>query len=323
MHLADMGVPMIFVQWPLMFAALLPVIAVEAWILRGRLTLPRGRAIKGSAFANLASTIVGVPIAWGVMLGVEFGVMSGVGHFAERHHWNMSSPLWNVLSIFMSAWVNPPIKSYAGIALAAALLLIPTYFLSVWLERWICRRVFRPIETKPVDRAVRVANLWSYGLLFVLALGWYGYQLAWGTEKAPPVRRVSQSPVVDLRYLHEVAIPAHDSALDGGGFRAAVAKLEADLSDFDEVMREVENGKVAVYRNLNRGSWESFVENRRRWISVDYSGKTGPVQGFQIHGNAGSHPDFCIAEFGSSGFLSKARVPDHDFEFDDAGRVRK
>ncbi len=317
-----MGVPMIFVQWPLMFAALLPVIAVEAWIFRRRLTLPLGRAVKGSTVANLASTIAGVPIAWAVMLAVEFPLMLGISHFAERYHWAMSSPLWSVLSMFMSAWVGPPIKSYAGIALAAAILLIPTYFLSVWIERRICRRIFKPIETEPVNRAVRVANLWSYGLLLVLALSWYGYQLAWGTEKAPPMRRVSQSPLVDLRHLHEVAIPAHDSAADRGQFRAAVSKLEADLADFEEVMREVENGKVAVYRNLNRGGWESFVENKRRWISIDYSGKTGSVREFQIHGHGGSRSDFCIAEFGASGYVSKARVPGHDFEFDDAGRVR-
>lgn len=322
MLLADMGVPMIFVQWPLMFAALLPVIAVEACVFRRRLTLPLGRAFKGSGFANLASTIAGVPIAWAVMLGVEFALMSGIGHFAERHHWAMSSPLWSVLSIFASAWVNPPVQSYAGVALAAAMLLIPTYFLSVWIERRICRRVFKPIERATVDRAVRAANLWSYGLLMVLSMGWYGYQLAWGMEKALPMRRVSQSPLVDLRYLHEVAIPAHNSAADRERFRAAVSKLEADLAEFDEVMRKVEDGKVAVYRNLNRGAWESYVEEKRRWISVDYTSKTGPVREFQIHENAGPNSDFCIAEFGAAGYLTEVRVPGHNFKFDGAGRVQ-
>ncbi len=84
---------MIFVEWPLMFAALLPVIAVEAWILRRRLTLPLGRAVKGSVVANLASTIAGVPIAWAVMFGAEFALLSGISHFVDRYHWSMSSPL--------------------------------------------------------------------------------------------------------------------------------------------------------------------------------------------------------------------------------------
>lgn len=88
---------MIFVQWPLMFAVLLPVIGLEAWILRGQLKLPLGRAAKGAALANLSSTIAGVPMAWAVMLGVELVLMQAINHFADRYHWSMSSPLWSVL----------------------------------------------------------------------------------------------------------------------------------------------------------------------------------------------------------------------------------
>jgi hypothetical protein len=321
MFLADMGVPMLVVQWPLMFAALLPVIALEAWILRRRLGLPFGRAVKGSAMANLASTVAGVPIAWAVMLGVELVFTFGLVQFAQRYDWAMSSPLWSVTALFGSAWTNPPVTSYAGIALAAALLLIPTFFLSVRIERRVCRRVFESSEGDTVNRAVRVANLWSYGLLFSAAMGWYGYQLAWGMEKAPPMRRVTQNPPIDIQYLHEVAIPAHDSGTDGKQFRAAAAKLQEDLAELDGVMRDVETGKVAVYRNLNRNAWESYVENKRHWISVDYASKIGPVRSFQIHERSGPS-DYCIAEFGPSGFLSEARVPGHDFTFDDDGRVR-
>jgi hypothetical protein len=85
MFLADAGVPMIVVQWPLMFAALLPVIALEAWILQRRLALPFGRAVRGSALANLASTLAVVPIASAVMLGVEFVFMLGISHLAQRY----------------------------------------------------------------------------------------------------------------------------------------------------------------------------------------------------------------------------------------------
>lgn len=130
--------------------------------------------------------------------------------------------------------------------------------------------------------------------------------------------------MVDLRYLHEVAIPAHDAARDGTKFRAAVSKLEADLTEFDEVMRKVESGEVSVYRNRNRGAWESTVEEKQRWVSVDYAGKLGPVQQFRIHPQGGgSDPDYCIGEFGPNGYLSRADLPDYDFKFDDAGRVQK
>jgi hypothetical protein len=58
--LADAGVPMIFVQWPLMTCALLPVIAIEALVVRKRLSLSYGRAFGGAAKANVASTLAGV-----------------------------------------------------------------------------------------------------------------------------------------------------------------------------------------------------------------------------------------------------------------------
>jgi hypothetical protein len=109
-----------------------------------------------------------------------------------------------------------------------------------------------------------------------------------GEQRQPRQFDISQDPVVDLRYLNEVAIPAHDPPADRGQFRAAAATLMADLADFDQVMHEVEKGKVAVY-----------------------------------HENGGSHSNFCIATFGSDGFLSEARVPGHDFEFDEAGKVRE
>src|SRR5438094_902125 len=65
--LADIGVPMIFVQWPLMICALLPVIVIEALVVRKRLALSYRRAFAGAAQANVVSTLAGVPLAWGLM----------------------------------------------------------------------------------------------------------------------------------------------------------------------------------------------------------------------------------------------------------------
>jgi hypothetical protein len=72
--LADAGVPMIFLTFPVTVMLLLPVILVEAWFLRKWLALGVWEAGKLSAIANIASTLLGVPAAWAVMLCVEFGV---------------------------------------------------------------------------------------------------------------------------------------------------------------------------------------------------------------------------------------------------------
>lgn len=50
--LADVGIPMIFVQWPLMFYALIPVIVVEALLIRRWVSLSYREAFTGIAKAN-------------------------------------------------------------------------------------------------------------------------------------------------------------------------------------------------------------------------------------------------------------------------------
>ena len=69
--LGDTGVPMIFIQWPAMICALVPVIAIEAIVIHRNLSLPYRRAFVGSAKANVISTLVGVPLAWVLMLALE------------------------------------------------------------------------------------------------------------------------------------------------------------------------------------------------------------------------------------------------------------
>jgi hypothetical protein len=79
--LADVGVPMIFLTFPAMATLLLPIILVETWFLRKWLALGAWEAAKSSAVANVASTLLGVPAAWAVMLCVEFGVVGALPRY--------------------------------------------------------------------------------------------------------------------------------------------------------------------------------------------------------------------------------------------------
>jgi hypothetical protein len=76
LFLADAGVPMIFLTFPAMVMLLLPVILLEGWLLRKWLGLETWEAAKSSTVANIASTLLGVPAAWMVMLCFEFGLGS-------------------------------------------------------------------------------------------------------------------------------------------------------------------------------------------------------------------------------------------------------
>jgi hypothetical protein len=84
-------------------------------------------------------------------------------------------------------------------------------------------------------------------------------------------------------------------------------------------MRDVESGKIPVVKGF-KGDWGSFFQDRDSWISAAYSGRTGPVIDFQKHEN--KNPSLMIfhVEFNTSGYISRADMPDAGFNFDFMGR---
>lgn len=240
--LADIGIPMIFVQWPLMFCALLPVILIEAEIVRRQLGLPYRRALAGAAKANVMSTLVGVPTAWLLMFVVELVTALPIALAANKWHWSLDSPVFFFLIPLTSAWTGPPVTSLWPIACAAAVLLVPTFFMSVRLERPFYCRSYPEIEGAAVDRSVWKANLWSYAVLFVLACGWLGWELSGVRGKAPVMKRVLHEHVIDVAYLHDVAIPNSNQDVRPQ-LTASVARFEIVQAEFEQLMRDVERAK--------------------------------------------------------------------------------
>jgi hypothetical protein len=319
--LADIGIPMIFVQWPLMLYVLLPVIVIETEVVRRQLSLTYGNAVAGAAKANVISTLIGVPSAWAIMLAVEFATLYPLSLAAEKWHWNLHSPFLYILNVLAIAWTNPPGTSLWPVALAATLLLIPTFFVSVWLERRVYRRSYRHSDAAIVDRSVWFANLASYGLLFVVACGWVGWEICYGGEKAPVVKRLLQEHPIDFAYLQNAVVSSSDADACLT-FDAAISQLEGYLADFDAMMRDVEQGKITVRKNLSRDRWESAAETADSWTSIDYDDRLGPVESVQKHQN--KHPFHMIYQFkfNSAGYITEARTPPGSFLFDERGRLR-
>ncbi len=166
-----------------MTLALLPVIAIETFVVRGSVQLPLGRALGGVAAANAVSTLIGVPIAWLVALAIEFAALLPLSAGAERWHWQLDSPLAEVmLFVVGAAWMGPvDAKSSWMIPLAAAVLLLPCFFASVLIEHWICRRIWRRIEPSAVRQSVWRANIYSYAALIVFLCAW---SVAWAFYSA-------------------------------------------------------------------------------------------------------------------------------------------
>jgi hypothetical protein len=191
--LANIGVPMIFIHWPLMLCALVPVIVLEALFIRRWLTLSLRDAFVGIGKANVLSTLGGVPLAWLAMLALEFAVMLPFGLAAEKWKWELDGPVWQVLGfLFSVAWLGPA-EGYLHwmVPAAVALLLVPCFYLSVLLERRSCTRTWTAADPARVRRGIFAANLASYALLFVLACGWATFELV---TKGSHVERFRAEP---------------------------------------------------------------------------------------------------------------------------------
>jgi hypothetical protein len=168
--LADVGLPMIFVTFPLMLVALVPVILVEVWVAKPKLQGTFGKPAWAIGVANVVSTIVGVPIAWAVMFGMELlaGRLNLLGN---------GKGLTATEVILGSAWTGPPGNGHDWIIPAAAMiLLIPTFALSWYLEALIVEKMVEP-QWPVVRNAMLKANLASYAVLFLSGFAWLIYCL--------------------------------------------------------------------------------------------------------------------------------------------------
>jgi hypothetical protein len=186
--IADIGIPMIAFSLPAMVAALIPVILVEALYMRKRIVCGWWTILWTVGWANVVSTVVGVPIAWLVMVFCEFGIAMPVGSNFPASFQNSAIGRFSLV-LLSAPWLNPLSEGDAAwaIPLAAFVLLVPFLFISIWIEQIVVRRllpksVIIALQTgdtpdQALKRAVRNANVISYSILFAAATIWLLYGL--------------------------------------------------------------------------------------------------------------------------------------------------
>jgi hypothetical protein len=87
---------MLFVTWPSMVVALVPVIVIEIWIISRKLKVT-GTSIAGPTIkGNIVSTVVGIPLTWLALLAVE---IMGTGGAAL----GLNTPVRRFLSVTVQA----------------------------------------------------------------------------------------------------------------------------------------------------------------------------------------------------------------------------
>jgi hypothetical protein len=169
---ANIGIPMLGYAWPLAWALLIPVIVLEAFVARYVLRTNWLSSLKIAGLSNLISTLAGIPLAWGaiVLLGTAVHTVASV---LPR-----DLQVW-VEMPFYAAWL-PPFADMPQwlVPAAGALLCLPFFFASVWVERKVAQR-FSAFQRTDLQRWAWRANLLTYslvaaGLAIAALLVWLG-----------------------------------------------------------------------------------------------------------------------------------------------------
>jgi len=147
--------------------AVLPVVLIESAIVHKPMSIPVRRVFLDVGVANVCTTILGVPLAWGVMLGLHMLTTGGSAL-------GMDTPAKMLAAVTLqAAWLIPyEDHLFWMIPAAATVLLIPCFWASVIIERWVLVRRWRDHERRAVFSAVFRANVWSYLFLFAAGSLW-------------------------------------------------------------------------------------------------------------------------------------------------------
>ena len=165
---ADAGLPMLVLMWPAFGVLFVPIVCVEAFVAMRQLGATWRQSLMASLLANIISTAVGIPATWGALVLVEMGGVAAGGWRA-----GIGSLGGRVLAVTVEApWLYPYEDDlWWMVPIAAAVLLVPFFFVSVGLESLIFKRWMK-VDWATARRWSWRANLITYGFMMLGAIGW-------------------------------------------------------------------------------------------------------------------------------------------------------
>ena len=163
---------MIFVIAPILGWIIVPIVLAEGAVLRFLLPLASKSAYLASILGNAFSTLVGIPLTWLLLVGLQ--LYSGGGGAS-----GIASPLQKIAAVtWQGAWLIPYEDDlYWMVPSACLFLIVPFFAVSVWSERVVCTRVLKDHDRDAVRRAVFYANALTYGVLGLACLLWLGWSI--------------------------------------------------------------------------------------------------------------------------------------------------
>ena len=163
--------------YPVILALLIPVIVIEAIYLRARLKTEWKPTLSATAKANAVTMLLGFPLAWAMFFGVELLLWIGLATtgIGDRLQWAPGHAIAKMVIVATSAaWLGPGDERWV-IPFAYAILLVPSFILSGFVESRLIRRNDLLGRDPSCSRAVWQANVLSYIFLAIV-----GCMTLWG-----------------------------------------------------------------------------------------------------------------------------------------------
>ena len=158
--LADSSVPMLFWHMLAIFSALVPIVLIEAYSAKKILGLTIGQAIGPISASNFASMLIGFPVLWMFWLSAQQLVGGNDVHslttwWKKLYAVTVQAP-WLLHSGRDLYWMVPA---------AAIVMLVPAYFLSVWVERLVLSWFWKDEDKSRLTKFSFMAHVPSYATL--------------------------------------------------------------------------------------------------------------------------------------------------------------
>jgi len=157
---ADMGIPMLFIGFPMILLCLIPIIAIETIVFNDKLRTNYVKTLKAVGLANVITTIIGYPFSWALLLGLQLLTRGNSSVFGTETLWR------KVASVTLgAAWLSPSENDqYWMVPVAGMVGLIPAFFISVYLEYFVVLQFFYENKKDLLPLSWK-ANLITYILL--------------------------------------------------------------------------------------------------------------------------------------------------------------
>ncbi len=209
---ANVVVPMIAGAWFGMVILVLPIIAIESVMLFVALGVPFWKSLWVMALANVASTLVGIPIA-----AVFHGGLAGEARGATN-----TTREKVATALLRGPWVigtemDDPEKIEPWMELVAAMGILGIFLLASWLtEAWVVHLGLQSVEWHQVLGGALTANATTYGILagVLLASNWLWNRSERAKERSSHSRNPQNSPTHhghrEEKFPDPVAVSAGD-----------------------------------------------------------------------------------------------------------------